>query len=63
MFLPDSRYEGAFNDDEWIQEQLAKLPHAWKAGTVKRYSTVFQKDGRTAANTRLRIMVRDFGIK
>ena len=62
MFLPEHRYKKAFNDDEWILEQLAKLPHAWKLGTAKKYSSVFQEEGRTAANTRLRVMVRDFGI-
>ena len=63
MFLPEFRYQGAFNDDEWIQEQLAKLPQQWRAGSIKKYSTVFQAEGRAKANTWLRKGVRDFGIK
>lgn len=63
MFLPDSRYTGSFNDDEWIQEQLTKLPQQWRAGSIKKYSTVFQSEGRTKANTWLREGVRDFGVK
>ena len=54
---------GTFGDDDWIKEQMSKLPHAWKAGTAKKYSTVYLEEGRKAANTRLRIMVRDFGVK
>jgi len=62
MFLPEHRYKGAFNDDDFIQEQLAKLPQQWRAGSIKKYSTVFQEGGRAKANTWLREGVRDFGI-
>lgn len=63
MFLPEHRYTGPFNDDEFIQEQLSRLPQQWRAGSIKKYSKVFQAEGRTAANTWLREGVRDFGIK
>ena len=62
MFLPEHRYKGSFNDEEWILEQLAKLPQQWRAGSIKKYSTVFQEGGRAKANTWLREGVRDFGI-
>lgn len=63
MFMPEHRFEGSFNDDEFIKEQLAKLPQQWRAGTIKKYSTVFKEEGRSFANTWLREGVRDFGIK
>lgn len=63
MFLPENRYTGSHNDEEWIKEQLAKLPQQWHAGTIKKYSTVFLADGRTKANIWLRESARDFGIK
>lgn len=63
MFLPEQRYTGPFNDDEWIKEQLDKLPAAWRPGTIKKYSIVFEEKGRAAANTWIREGVRDFGIK
>ena len=63
MFLPEHRYTGMFNDEDWIKEQLEKLPQQWRAGSIKKYSTVFLKDGRSKANTWLREGVRDFGSK
>jgi hypothetical protein len=63
MFLPDNRYKEQFNDDEWILEQLAKLPHVWRQGTIKKYSTMYLSGGRAAANTWLRESARDFGVK
>ena len=63
MFLPESRYMDKFNDDEFIKEQLAKLPQQWHRGTIKKYSTVFLAEGRTKANSWLRESARDFGIK
>ena len=63
MFLPEFRYKGSHGDDEFIQEQLAKLPQVWHAGTIKKYSTVFLAAGRAKANTWLRESARDFGIK
>ena len=62
MFLPEHRYKGAFNDDDFIKEQLERLPIVWRAGTIKKYSTVFKEGGRAKANTWLREGVRDFGI-
>ena len=52
--LPESRYEGAMGDDEFILEELAKLPHAWRQGASSKYSEVFEAEGRRAANTKLR---------
>ena len=63
MFLPTDKYEGPFNDDDFIKEQLAKLPQQWHRGTIKKYSTVFLAEGRTKANIWLRESARDFGIK
>ena len=63
MFLPESRYQGLFNDDEWIQEQIAKLPQQWRAGSIKKYSTVFQAEGRAKANTWLRLGVKSHGVR
>lgn len=63
MFLPEHRYMESHNDDEFIKEQLARLPQQWRAGSIKKYSTVYQTEGRTKANTWLREGVRDFGIK
>jgi len=63
MFLPESRYEGAFSDDEWLKEQLSKLPAAWQLGARNKYSKVFLEKGRAAANNWLRIGVKEHGIK
>ena len=63
MFLPESRYQGLFNDDEWIQEQLAKLPQQWRAGSIKKYSTIFESKGRSDANTWLRLGVKSHGVR
>ena len=61
MNLPKQRYKGPHNDDQWIIEQVNKLPFAWRAGAIRKYSTVFSGNGRAAANTWLREGVKKFG--
>ena len=63
MFLPEHRYTGPFNDDDFIKEQLGRLPQQWHRGTIRKYSKVFLADGRTKANIWLREGVNEFGNK
>lgn len=58
MFLPEHRYTGPFNDDEWLKEQLAMLPFAWRMGVATKYSKVFLESGRREANIRLRKYIK-----
>ena len=50
MFLPEHRYTDKFNDDEWIKEQLARLPAAWQLGARNKYSKIYLESGRQKAN-------------
>ena len=52
--LPEKRFNGPHNDDKFIQEELAKIGHAWRQGAANRYSQVYEESGRREANTRLR---------
>ena len=52
--LPEKRFNGSHNDDKFITDELNKLPQAWRAGAVNKYSKVFEESGRREANTRLR---------
>lgn len=69
MNLPEHRFKPPNNaqwpsnctDDQWIKEQIERLPHAWRKGTCAKYSSVYLEEGRYAANTRLREMVVKFG--
>ncbi len=54
MSLPEKRYKGSHNDDKFITDELAKIPHAWRQGAANKYSKVYQESGRREANTRLR---------
>lgn len=59
---PDGRqWDKRCTDDEWLKEQIERLPHAWRKGTCAKYSSVYLEDGRFEANRRLREMVAKFG--
>jgi hypothetical protein len=63
MFLPEHKYEGAFNDDSFIEEQLNMIPWQWQRGAVNKYSKVFKEEGRTKANLWLLRGVKEHGNK
>ena len=52
--LPECRFTGPHDDASYIKAQLARLPNAWRSGACVKYSSVFESDGRQAANSRLR---------
>lgn len=65
--LPQHHHE---DDTKWITQQLTRIPHAMRAATAERYSTVYHAEycnhqgqayahcrARFAANTRLREFV------
>ena len=52
--LPISRFMGPHGDAEYITRQLERLPVTWRSGAAAKYSDVYEKEGRQAANSRLR---------
>lgn len=42
------------HDKSWVRQQMNKLPSNLKGGAATAYQLVFEHEGRTAANTRLR---------
>ena len=48
--LPEKRFNGPHNDDKFIQEELAKIGHAWRQGAANRYSQVYEESGRREAH-------------
>ena len=45
---------GPHGDAEYITRQLERLPVTWRSGAAAKYSDVYEKEGRAAANNRLR---------
>lgn len=45
------------HDKKWFKQQLNKLPTHLKIRAIENYQVVFNKSGRSAANTRLRLYV------
>ena len=61
--LPESRFKGPLGaadwphnatDDDYITEQINALPWAMRQGAANSYSSVYNEQGRSEANLRLR---------
>lgn len=42
------------HDKNWVRQQMNQLPSHLKGGAATAYQLVFEHEGRTEANTRLR---------
>ena len=70
--LPESRFKGPLGaadwphnatDDDYITEQINALPWSYRQGASNSYSRVYNEQGRSEANLRLRKYVERVNVR